>query len=266
MTKQKDSRFKNTKIAIVFFALLAFFVGLSLIFKIVLVVRAGQFDDSRRFNLTVLDNKTLKALSLSGASNSIAVFNLDRSIGADFAGKFLKIPIDGFIYSPFLLPEKIDSLFFKALFNYREFKTNLTIIDLIKLLVFSKTISSNAVVVQDIQKDINSLELDRIVGRQAADELIEKDNQTIQIINGTDIAGLGNRLARLVTNMGGDVIIVATEDRPRKLSIITYNDQKTYTVTRLGKVLGYPAVRKENSSISDITIIIGEDKVSSAPF
>ena len=110
------------------------------------------------------------------------------------------------------------------------------------------------------------LELDRTVDHLVSDAFIEKDKQTIQIINATNVSGLGNRLAKLVTNMGGDVIIVATENNLRKKSTISYIDKKTYTVERLQKVLGYEAVKDANNAVSDITIIIGEDKVNSAPF
>ncbi len=267
MKQKKEQVISNTKIAIVFFIILLFFVSLSLVFKVVLVVRAGQFDDSKRFNLTVSDNKNLEVMSLSGSARTIAVFKLNRNIGSYEAGQLLKVPIDGFIAQNSLdLNQRADFLFLKAIFNYNSLKTNLTIIDLVKLLVFSKTVTPGLVNTKNISGDLIPSELDKIVGQLVSDELIEKDNQTIQIINGTDIGGLGNRLARLVTNMGGDVIIVATSDSPKKKSLISYIDKKTYTVERLQKILGYPAVRQANNAISDITIIIGEDKVNNLPF
>ena len=267
MIKQKASSISNTKIAIIFFVFLAFFVSLSLVFKMVLVVRAGQFDGSKRFNLTISDNKTTEVMSLSESTKTITVFKLNRNIGSYEAGQFLEIPIDGFITSNSLdLNQKPDSLFLKSIFNAKTLQTNLTIIDLLKLLMFSKSIAPGLVNTKNISTDLTSSESDKIVGQLVTDELIERDNQTIQIINGTAIGGFGNRLARLVTNMGGDVIIVATSDSPKKESTISYIDQKTYTVERLEKVLGYPAIKAGTDAISDITIVIGGDKVNSAPF
>jgi hypothetical protein len=265
--KKKESRLRNTKIAIIFFVFLAFFVSLSLIFKIVLIVRNGQFDESKRFNLTISNNKTLEVVSLSGSSKTITLFKLNGNIGSKEAGQLLEIPIDGFIVSSSLdLSQRPDSLFLKSIFNAKTLQTNLTIIDLLKLMIFSKSIPSGLVNTKSISIDITPSESDKIVGHLVTDELIEKDNQTIQVINGTNIGGLGNRLARFLTNMGGDVIIVATGNRPKKDSTISYIDQKTYTVERLQKVLGYPAIKEENNAISDITITIGEDEVDSAPF
>ncbi len=267
MKRKKEQAVSNTKIAFIFFMLLAFFVSLSLVFKIVLVIRAGQFDGSKRFNLTISNNKNIEVMSVAPSTKTIAVFRLNKNIGSKQAGQFLEVPIDGFMQSNFLdLNEKADFLFLKAILNYKKVQTNLTIIDLLRLLFFSRTVAPGLVNTQEISEDLILSERDKIIGQLASDELIEKDNQTIQIVNETDIDGLGNRLARLVTNMGGDVIIVATGNSQKKASMISYIDQKTYTVEKLQKVLGYPVVRQANNAISDITIVIGEDKTNSLVF
>lgn len=266
MKKQKESRLNNTKIAIVFFVFLTFIIGISLIFKVAAIIRAGQFDDSKRFTLTITNGRNTEVMSLSPSSKNIVVFKLNNATPPAEAGKLLKIPIDGFIaYASLDLNQKINVLFAKAIFNYNRLKTNLTIIDLFKIALFARSIPESSINIK-IVRDTNGLALDKVIGHLVGDAFIEKDNQTIQIINATVVSGLGNRLARLITNMGGDVIIVATENNLRKKSVISYIDKKTYTVERLQKVLGYEAVREANNAISDITIIIGEDKINSAPF
>lgn len=267
MKKTKESQQKNTKIAIIFFIFLALIVAVSLVFKLILVVRDGKFDDSKRFTVSISNNKNLEVISLSPSVKSIAVFKLDKEIKPQTAGKFLEVPIDGFILEDSLdLNQKINSLFFTAVLNYNSLQTNMTIIDLLKLLFFTKDIGETKTITKNIAIDLNPADMDKIVGQLVSDELIEKDNQTIQIINGTSIGGLGNRLARLVTNMGGDVIIVATSDSPKKKSVISYIDKKTYTVERLSKVLKYEVAKSAEFVISDITIIIGEDRVRDLVF
>lgn len=266
MIKKKESRLNNTKIAIVFFALLTFIIAVSLIFKMVSVIRAGQFDDSKRFTLTVTNGKSTEIMSLYPSAKTIAVFKLNDDVKPEEAGKLLEVPIDGFVMSNFLdLSQKVNSLFMKAIFNYNSLKTNLTIIDLFKIVMITRIIPENSVSVKTVG-DTSGLESDKIVGHLVADDLIEKDRQTIQIINGTGVSGLGNRLARFITNMGGDVIIVATSDSSQNKSRISYIDKKTYTAERLQKVLGYEAVREAGNAISDITIVVGSDKINSAPF
>lgn len=264
--KEREQAISNAKIAIIFFAFLIFIVAISLIIKVIIVVKQGQFDASRRFTLSITNGRNIEVMSLSPSSKNITVFKLNDSVKPADTGRLLEIPIDGFVALDSLdLNQKISPLFMKAIYNYNKIKTNLTIIDLFKLAMLAKTIPEGSINVR-IVKDASRLELDKVVGRLAIDDLLEKEQQTIQIINGTDVVGLGNRLAKFITNMGGDVIIVATSDSSIKTSAISYIDKKTYTVERLQKVLGYEAIRKADNAISDITIIIGEDKLNNLPF
>lgn len=263
--KKKGQTVSNTKIAIVFFVFLALIVGISLIFKVIIIIRASQFDDSKRFTLSIANDRNIEVISLSPDSKDISVFKFKNAISPLEAGRSLEIPIDGFIkHNSLDLNQKINQLFINAIFNYKSLKTNLTIIDLLKLAMFTRTIPENSISVK-IVGDTSGSGLDQIVGHLVSDSFIEKDQQTIQITNATGVGGLGNRLARLITNMGGNVIIVATEDNLKKNSIILYIGKKTYTIERLQKVLGYE-VMKTNNAISDITIVIGEDKLNVLPF
>jgi len=264
--KKKEIALSNSKIAIVFFVFLILVVVVSLICKAIVIIKAGQFDDSKRFTLSVTNGKNLEVVSLSPSSKDITIFKLNNTTEYREAGRFLGIPIDGFISSGSLnLDQKISSLFTKAILNYGSLKTNLTIIDIIKLAILTRIIPEGSTNVR-VVGDTSELTLDKIIGHLVSDALIEKDDQTIRIVNATGVGGLGNRLARLITNMGGNVIIVATEDGLKKNSTISYIDKKTYTVERLQKILGYEVVKEENNTIADITITIGEDKLNSLPF
>lgn len=266
MVKPKKSAFSNTKIALVFFAFLAFIAGISLIFKVIAVVGASRFDDSKRFTLAIANNRNIEIASLSSNPKNVTVFQLNNLMSPAEAGRFLKIPIDGFISFDLLdLNQKMDSLFAKAIFNYKSLKTNLTIIDLLRLAISARTIPESAINIRKVG-GISGSASEGNLSYLVNDILIEKDHQAIQVVNATGVSGLGNRLARLITNMGGNVIIVATENSHQKKSAILYIDKKTYTVERLQKVLGYEAIRKADNAISDITIIIGEDKLNNLPF
>lgn len=266
MKIKNNSSISNTKIAIIFFVFLALIAGISLIFKIVAIARASQFDDSKRFTLTITNGRNIEIMSLSPNSKDVAIFKLNDGIKPAEAGRQLAVPIDGFIIQNSLnLDQKIDSLFISLILDYKKIKTNLTIIDLFKLAMFAKTIPEDSIHVQTIG-NASGLALDKIVGHLVSDILIEKDNQTIQIINATVVGGLGNRLARFINNMGGNVIIVATDDSLKSKSTISYNDNKTYTVERLQEVLGYETVKEAGNEVADIKIVIGEDKINSAPF
>ncbi len=266
MKEKREQGVNNARIAVIFFVFLAFVVGLSLIFKIIGVIGDGKFDSEKRFNLVIANKKDTEVMSFSSSKN-LAIFRLNKNINSLDTGRLLEIPIDGFIESKNLdLNQKVNSLFFKSALNYQHLKTNLTIIDLFKLYFSTMGVADGDIITKKVGYQMEGAEIDKILNRLVADELIEKDNQTIQVVNGTDIIGLGNRLARLITNMGGDVIIVATSDSPKKKSVISYMNNKTYTVKRLEKVLGYPAVQEDSNAISDISIIIGEDSIKELPF
>ena len=152
------------------------------------------------------------------------------------------------------------------IFSYKKLDTDLTIVDLIKLFVFTKSLNDREIEERFVSEDMSEIEIDNLVGRFFRDDLIEKEGKKIQIINSTDVSGLGNRLARLVTNMGGDVILVATGDSPQKSSEITYIEDKNYTVERLSKILGFNTVETTQRTIADIIITIGEDSLNSVSF
>jgi hypothetical protein len=265
--KQKKSASSNTKIAVIFFVILAFFVGISLIVKIIIVIRAGQYDSSKRFTLSITNGREVEAISINPISKNIEIFKLNNhNVKSTEVGRLLKIPIDGYIESSLLdLNQKISPLFLNAIFKYNSLKTNLTIIDFLKLVMLARTIPENSVNITMV-KDADGLISDKVIDNLVSDPLIERDHQTVRIINGTDVVGFGNRLARLITNMGGNVILVVTENNPIKKSTIEYIDKKTYTVERLQKILGYETIKKTKNVMSDVTITIGEDKINSAPF
>jgi hypothetical protein len=263
--KKKEIAVSNSKIAIVFFVFLVFVVGVSLIFKFINLLGNGKFDDSRSFAMGMTNGKDVQVTALSHDLKSIVIFKL-AGVKPEEAAQLLEVPIDGFVSSNSLdLNQEVSSILLKSIFNYNKLKTNMTIIDLARIAIFVKTIPAASI--DEIKiKDVGKLALDKIVNHYIGDASIEKDSQTIQIINATQVSGLGNRLARLITNMGGNVIIVATENDTVKRSVISYIDKKSYTVKRLQKVLGYDVIKGTGNAMSDITITIGEDKVNSNPF
>lgn len=264
--KRKETAFSNVKIAIIFFVFLAFIIGISLIFKFVALLENGQYDNSRSFSLSITNGKNIELVTLSPSLKNITIFKFTNNVNPIEAGRLLEIPIDGNIFSNSLdLNQRVNPLFIKTILDYTKIKTNLTIVDLLRILLFARAIPEDSIDIIIVRNE-DKLVLDENISRLVSDASIENDSQTIQIINATEVTGLGNRLAKLITNMGGNVLIVATENNKKNKSFIRYIDKKTYTIERLQKVLGYEVIKGTGNDVSDITIIIGEDKVNSAPF
>lgn len=264
--KKEKTVHGNARLAILFFAFLILIVVISFVIKAIVLVKESRFDGSRRFTLTISNNKTIEALSVNPVSKKIAIFKFKKQMSSSRVGQLLKIPIDGYIFSNELdLEQRPNLLFNSALIKLTSLKTNLTIIDLFKLSISTKNISDSSVDNITIKNENNS-NLDQLVENLVVDPLIENDHQTIRVVNATSASGLGGRLAKLITNMGGNVILVVTEDNPKKKSAINFLSKKTYTVDRLQKILGYEIKKGLNDAMSDITIIIGEDSINSLIF
>jgi hypothetical protein len=266
MKKKNDSSRSNAKVAVVFFAFLAIIVGISLIFRLISIVRASQFDGSNRFTFSITNDKNTEVMSVNPGSKDIVIFKFAKPVSRLDAERTLRIPIDAFVNQNALnLDRKINAIFTSMVLGYSGLKTNLTILDLLKLKILAGNIPESSIGIEEVGDKAGS-EPDSIVGNLVNDPLIEKENQTIQIINSTDTTGLGGSLAKMVTNMGGNVILVMSEDKSQKTSVITYIDKITYTVTKLQKVLGYKVIKEPENAMADVTIIIGDDKIGTNPF
>ena len=105
--------------------------------------------------------------------------------------------------------------------------------------------------------------LDELVGKYFKDSRIEKEGIEVEILNTTEHLGLANRVARLVMNMGGEIISIGNADnkiRNSKFEIRNEEIKKSYTVRKLEKVLGIKAeIGEMNKSRADLLILIGED-------
>jgi hypothetical protein len=142
----------------------------------------------------------------------------------------------------------------------------LNFVDIFRLFLASRTIPSNSVLTSHISSSFPSVKVDKIVAELFSDDEIERENQTVEIINTTSVTGLGGRLARLITNMGGKVVQVSTENNLQKNSYVLYNGRKTYTVEKLNKVLGFKTTQIEKQSIADIRVVLGEDSKNPVSF
>ena len=109
--------------------------------------------------------------------------------------------------------------------------------------------------------------LDELVKKYFADSRIKKEGIKIEILNATDYPGLANQLARLVTNMGGEVISVANSSinppADGLTSSIQYQEKelkKNYTLQKLERILGVKAeIGEMAESRADLVILVGED-------
>ena len=251
----------NLKLAGIFFAAVFVIFFISLLFKFLFVVRQSIYDSSQNFILEVSDEKN-KEILLFLPNHSISTLKIEGDTSNINVNKLVGIPQEGYLTTG-SLEDSASAIISKSILNYRNIKTNLTILDLLRLFLVSATVSQNQVQTKSVSINLDISEIDKTLSRFFVEEAIEKENNAIEIVNGTDVLGLGNRLARLVVNMGGNVVSVRTADKQTAVSGILYAGEKDYTVSRLSKVLGFKVEKTTYKTLADITIVIGLDTLSS---
>lgn len=257
MKKKKKKTGKSTKFAIIFFVLIAFIVLVSLLFKIIVLIGQSRFDSRYRFNVLVWDNKNVKVFSFSPETDSISALLIrgDRR-GLDLY-KFLEIPIDAHIATNRnYFNKNIKQILISAVLDKRNTKSDLNSIDILKLWLFK--VKEGGIKEKELSVNLGENERDRILAEIFEEQRIAQEKVNIEIINSAGEYGLGNRIARLLTNIGGNVILVLTSQNLEEKSAIFYKDKRILTLERLKKILRFD-LNENKETFGDITIRLGKD-------
>ncbi|MBI2601122.1 LCP family protein [Candidatus Daviesbacteria bacterium] len=133
-----------------------------------------------------------------------------------------------------------------------------------KLLEESKLGDSTPILVADPFK-LDSADIDFV------DRKIRKEQLGIAIFNATDHPGLAQKAARIVKNIGGNVIVTGnTIKKVKDTQVLTQDDEESETKKRLMQIFTRKCFKDEgcdritddpevNSSRAKINIILGED-------
>ena len=262
----KTKKKSNINLAIAFMGLVVFLVVLSFMLKAFWVFKESKFDGSDKFNVAIYDKRGMGIISFSPKEKSISILKLDKSINGN-AFNAMQILVNGelsikekeFNYS------NISASLFAGVFTDREFRKNLTFFDILRLLLYARTVSPNFIFERTLSKQLSDTEKFSVLTLTFRDPAILTEAKSIEVINATEVSGLGNRLANVVSYMGGNVVLVSSKENT-KISKIIYFDDTGYTVKKLSSYLVFPAEKGENSGLADIIIIIGEDSLNKLKF
>ena len=191
---------------------------------------------------------------------------------------FFSLPIDGFLESEEYEAAEIFTGLNKNPFTFLywigRINSDLTPVELIRLYVFVLQVRVDKVEIFDL-KELNLLKktslhdggsvylandsLDSFVGENLYDSNIKTEQKTIAIFNGTNTPGLAQKFARLINNMGGNVIISDNTGEKYEYSIV-YGEESA-TKKRLSQIFNskYAILSSKPASRAQITIILGED-------
>lgn len=259
-TKIKQAN--NMKLAGVFVVLVVFLIIFSIFFKTFFLIKNSKFDGSHKFNIAVVTKNETQIISFSPSNKSITTLLVKEEIDKENIAKSLGIPIDGEIFTnDNLTKNNLSVMLLKSALFLGNSAKDLTIIDLMRLSLFARTISESSIYEREFSNKFNSAQKSTIISLTFTDPSIYEENQIIGVVNATDVFGLGGKLANLVSHMGGNVVLVSSADKREKTSKIIYSGKLTYTAKKLSSYLNYPLEKKDKKSIYDVIIIIGEDKL-----
>lgn len=266
MSKKKVSN-NNIRLAGLFVVLVFGLIILSVIFKFLLLIRNSKFDGTHRFTIDFVTKTSSNIISFSPQNKSISLLKINGNITDKNISGFLEIPVDVIIYNygNGLDNSKISSSLWRLFFDLDK-HPDLNRYDVFRLALYAQTVSKSSVYEKNISADDSEEAKQALVSNLFQDTTINQENVSVEIINATNVYGLGNRLADLITRIGGNVVLVSSSDSASKYSKILYLKNKTYTVEKLGSFLGIIPQKSSQNGIADVIIIIGQDKLGNLNF
>ncbi len=234
-------------------------------YKLFLLIKESSFKHDS-FNL-LIEGKNSYLVHLEKREKKMSIIDFMR-LGRIFNNKnrieaslTVNIPIDGKISydaqnkEELLPPAKLVPGVFLSSERYKF--ENINQFDLLKFIFFSSLVRGADRVYLDINSGgdtgISSQELFDSFG----DREIINEKVSIEIINATDIDGLGAKISQILKNSGYNVIAIST-GKGKKTAVIT-KKRGSATVKKLSNFFNTRAVEGERSGIADVSLIIGQD-------
>lgn len=191
---------------------------------------------------------------------------------------FFGVPIDGFLDSTSLnsLLDKNPLSVFSIL---PKVKTDLTLFELIHLKMGLASVRFDKVNKIELQSlgllekakladgteilSADPVKLDSL-STHFLESVIQSEHKSIAIFNGTNHPGIAQKAARLIANIGGDVIIVSNGEKKYEKTQIFGEESKTLQrLKQIFNVSGNIEALEQPSSRAQINVILGEDYFNS---
>lgn len=259
---KKSPQPNSLRTLLIFCGIVVILVLISSLFRLLYLIQHSQFSGENRFTIAFVgDSKELNIVSLDPNKSTLSHLEINGVKNVSDAKMQVGVFTDTTIYlHQSYDPEKRVASYLMDSLLHKKASSSLSSFDLIRLALATGSISPSTIDSEEITLPLDHTSIEQITQKLFFDTELSSDNKTIEIVNGTGIPGLGGRLERALTTMGANVISVTNADKKQQRSQLKYFGDKTYTVERLEKLLGMDVQKKEGKSLSDIIIVIGEDK------
>lgn len=260
---------KSLKTFYIYAILVLILIVISMAIKGFFIIEQSKFDPSHQFTLAVISQNNVKEIiSFQPQNPSIAILDItDNGLPYGTLAKNYGIAADGYIQGIDLSPSNdTTSLLWASIIHTATWHSDLTIVDKIRLLLVSKNVINSNKTNTDVSLVNQNAETNTVIANALTDQDLASENISIQIINATGVSGLGQRLGRVLTNMGADVVDVSTAQNSQEHSTLAYYGNESYTLKRLEKIFGVTATKFSRQQIADIIITIGNDRKEKQKF
>ncbi len=261
--KNKQDRMLYIKLFILIVAVAAL---VSTTYKIFLLVkdRSFRFDT---FNVMVMgedvhvvgintQKKQVGILEFNGARNSFSrkdILSASITVGVPLDGIIISIRPENLVDRNRDFPTFIQTLSF-LLEDEKYVFHDINKFDLVKLYFISRLISWEE---KNYEAAQDQLEIDSKIGEKFYDSIIFNEKTSIEVINSTDINGLGGRFGFILSNLGMNVISI--RDGVDKKTQILANNLGVITLRRIEDLLKLKAKKEGDAGIADVTVNLGKD-------
>lgn len=270
MKKTAQEESKSLKTFYLYLLAVIAIILIALLVKAFFIIQGSRFDGSHDFIIAVTEHNKIKdiiAFHPQIASTTDLVIEDTNIYYANLAKNYGITP-DGYIQvqNNSEVDEDLTAFMWSSIVHTTDWKSNLTVFDKLRLLLFAKSVATNNKTVDDISLINQSQQTETTVTNSLTDQEIADENISIQVINATNITGFGQRLGKVLSNLGANVVAVSTAQNTQGKSSIQYYGDKTYTVTRIEKLLGITATQITREPIANIVITLGSDKSNTNQF
>ncbi len=250
---------KSLGLAAYFGIVVVAIIIISLVFKGIDLVRQSKFDGKHQLSVALISQNNSQIISINPEGRSVSRVDIEGA--SDLSSlKRIFIPIDAYVQSQNFDTNTLETKteFLKIFLSPRKNHTDLTFIDLLALSFYSFGIKEENVEEETVSIG-ESAKLDQISSSFFKDPEIVSEKISIQVTNTTQAPGLGNKVAKYISNLGGVVVLVNNSHETEKESKIIF-ESESYTVKKLSKAFGIPRQKGEGSALADVIIVIGQDK------
>lgn len=269
MKKSEQYSSNSLKTFYLYLGVVFVLICISLLIKGFFIVQQSRFDGTHDFTLALTEQNNVKeVVSFHPQTPSIAVLIIQDAIPYVSLAQKYGIATDGFIQTndASTIGPDMTTFMWLSILHTGMWQSNVTVFDKFRLFLLAKGTTTNNKTVEKISLSHQSPDMNTILVSALTDQDIANENISVQIINATDISGFGQRLGRVLTNMGTNVVDVSTAQNTQKTSTIAYFGNESYTLDRLQRMLGLRAIKLTKQSIADIIITIGNDMRSTSAF